>query len=256
MKRAAERPLIFICHSLGGLLVKRCLIYCKSVSHAQKERLRSVYVSTYAILFLGTPHNGSDLAKWATILKAISAVSLPRKSLHNLSQLQLVQALATNNETLQNINRLFVEIIGRYHVYFFHETKPSSLVYPSDTSSTSPFVERRAFVVDEDSAAPAIQGVERAGIESDHMSMCKFKTEDSPGFDFVVEAIDRYSVNAPKSIQTRWIEEKRMRDEERRYAAQELFGGKTSTPFSTVVPDQVQVKAQSTGVSKGPFDGS
>lgn len=67
-----------------------------------------------------------------------------------------MQALQTNNETLQNINRMFNEIIGRFHIYFFHESKPT------DLKGT------REFVVEEDSAAPGIEGVERMGIEKDH----------------------------------------------------------------------------------------
>lgn len=54
---------------------------------------------------------------------------------------QLVEALEISSQTLQNINRLFIEIIGRYGVSFTHELKP---VDPRDT---------RLSVVDEDSAS-------------------------------------------------------------------------------------------------------
>lgn len=136
-------------------MVKRCLIYCQSIRHHQHtERLRSIYVSTYGILFLGTPHNGSNLAKWGSLLQKICAAAFPRKFLD--SSPQLIQALKANNETLQNINRLFIEIIGRFHISFFYESKPT------DMKGT------REFVVEEDSAAPLIQGVERMGIEKDH----------------------------------------------------------------------------------------
>jgi hypothetical protein len=94
------------------------------------------------------------LAKWGSLLEKICAVALPKKFFDTSPQ--LVQALQTNNETLQNINRLFIEVIGRYHIYFFHESKPT------DLKGTL------AFVVEEDSAAPVIEGVERMGIEKDH----------------------------------------------------------------------------------------
>jgi len=192
-------------------VVKRCLIYAKSLRHAHTERLRSIYVSTYGILFLGTPHNGSDLAKWGTLLQSICAAVLPKKFFDTSPQ--LIEALKTNNETLQNINRFFIEIIGRYRVYFFHESKPMDL---KGTIS---------FVVDEDSAAPVIEGVERMGIERDHSHMCKFEDENAPGYDVVAEAIQRYAEEAPATISKRWIEERRIRDVERREAAQELLGG-------------------------------
>lgn len=212
LKKALERPIIFICHSLGGLVVKRCLIHCKNVRHAHTERLRSIYVSTYGILFLGTPHNGSDLAKWGTLLQNICSAVLPKKFFDTSPQ--LIEALKSNNETLQNINRLFIPIIDRFHVYMFHESKPM------DLKGT------RSFVVDEDSAAPDIDGVERMGIERDHSHMCKFEDENAPGYEVVAEAVQRYADAAPRLIKQRWEEERRIREFERQGAARELLSGK------------------------------
>jgi hypothetical protein len=83
----------------------------------------------------------------------------------------------------------------------------------------------REFVVDEESAAPVIEGVERMGIERDHSHMCKFEDENAPGYDVVAEEIQRYAEEAPATISKRWIEEKHIRDVERREAAQEILGG-------------------------------
>lgn len=83
----------------------------------------------------------------------------------------------------------------------------------------------RDFVVDEDSAAPVIEGVERMGIERDHTHMCKFEDESAPGYDVVAEAIQRYTEEASPTILKRWIEEKRIREVERREAAEEILGG-------------------------------
>ncbi len=83
----------------------------------------------------------------------------------------------------------------------------------------------REFVVDEDSAAPVIEGVERMGIERDHSHMCKFESESAPGYDVVAEAIMRYADDAPKLIQGRWDEERRIRDFEKQGAAKEILRG-------------------------------
>ncbi len=50
---------------------------------------------------------------------------LPKKVVD--TQPQLVDALKTNNETLQNIDRQFVNLMGRFHIFFFHEGKPTNL---------------------------------------------------------------------------------------------------------------------------------
>lgn len=220
LRDCSDRPIIFICHSLGGLVVKRALIYCRSLSNERTEHLRSVYVSTFGILFLGTPHNGSDIAKWGLLLHNICAAVLPKKVVE--SSPQLIKALRTNNETLQHINSLFADIISRFHIYFFHETRST------DVKGT------REIIVDEASAAPYIEGVERMGIEADHSHMCKFDDENAAGYEVVAEALLRYSRQAPALIGERWISERTTRAMEMKAKAREIYDGRTETSSAAV----------------------
>lgn len=190
-------------------MVKRTLIYCRSVTSEKIEHLRSIFVSTYGLLFLGTPHNGSDMAKWGTLLQNICSAVLPKKIIESSSQ--LIKSLHTDNETLQNINSLFADIIPRYHIYFFHETRST------DVKGT------RQLIVDESSAAPYIEGVERMGIEADHSTMCKFEDENAPGYEAVAEALLRYSEAAPALIVDRWAEEEIARDLAKKSKAREIY---------------------------------
>lgn len=191
--------------------MKRALIYSVNLSNEKTEHLRSLYVSTFGILFLGTPHNGSDIAKWGLLLHNICNAVLPKKFME--ASPQLVKALRTNNETLQHINSLFVDIMGRFHIYFFHETRST------DVHGT------REVIVDEHSAAPYMDGVERAGIEADHSHMCKFDDENSAGYEVVAEAILRYSRQAPAVIRDRWVEERNVRTQVKKAKAREIYDG-------------------------------
>ena len=101
----------------------------------------------------------------------------------------------------------------------------------------------RSFVVDEDSAAPVIEGVERMGIERDHSHMCKFEDENAPGYDVVAEAIQRYAEEGPKTISKRWLEEKNIRNVERREAAEELLGGMSGV-FQTTVHSTLTLQSR------------
>ncbi|CAG7918386.1 unnamed protein product [Penicillium olsonii] len=213
LRNATNRPIVFICHSLGGLVVKRALIYSRSLSNEKTEHLRSVYVSTFGILFLGTPHNGSDIAKWGLLLNNICNAMLPKKFIETSPQ--LVKTLRANNETLQHINSLFVDIMGRFHIYFFHETRST------DVRGT------REVIVDEHSAAPYMDGVERMGIEADHSHMCKFDDDNAAGYEAVAEAILRYSRQAPTVISTRWVEERNTRTQEKKAKAREIYDGQS-----------------------------
>jgi len=218
LEDATERPIIFICHSLGGLVVKRALSYSFNVNNSNLEQQRSIYVSTYGVVFLGTPHNGSDLAKWGSLLQAIASVA-PKRILD--SSPQLVDALKSQSETLQNINRYFVQIMYRFHILFCHEGKPT------DLKGT------RQFIVDQDSAAPDFADVERMVIETDHSHMCKFATKRSPGYEGVAEAIKRFAENAAGTIKRRWLEERDARGNALRAQAFDIIPSKYILSFSS-----------------------
>lgn len=65
------------------------------------------------------------MAEWGSRLERICGAVLPKKIMD--SESQLIDALKSNNETLQNIDRQFIQIMSRYHIYFFHEGKPTDL---------------------------------------------------------------------------------------------------------------------------------
>ncbi|KAL2204877.1 hypothetical protein CC79DRAFT_1293059 [Sarocladium strictum] len=67
--RVSNRPIIFVAHSLGGIVVKEMLE--RSATAAEPE-LRNIVESTAAVIFLGTPHRGSpDLAAMGEYVRSI-----------------------------------------------------------------------------------------------------------------------------------------------------------------------------------------
>ena len=65
------RPLIFICHSLGGLLVKKALILAHQQHLESEDKWKSVRLGVSGILFLGTPHYGSSEEDWEIWMRNI-----------------------------------------------------------------------------------------------------------------------------------------------------------------------------------------
>ena len=180
--------------------MKRALLYSNDVTDASRERYRSIYVSTYGIVFLGTPHTGSGMAKWGTVLQAISDAVVPRSIFSTESA--LIKTLKKDNETLQNINSHFLDIYQRFKILMTHEN------HMTDLRGT------KALIVDANSASPQLPGVAYCAIEATHSEMCKFESENAPGYRTVAIAIRDWVVDAPDVIATRWrieVEEKLVR---------------------------------------------
>ncbi|KAI8627090.1 hypothetical protein F5Y19DRAFT_477980 [Xylariaceae sp. FL1651] len=67
-----ERPIMFLCHSLAGLVCEDALVKSRE---RPEPHLQNILRSTRGIAFLGTPHHGAGLARWAELLARASAWS-------------------------------------------------------------------------------------------------------------------------------------------------------------------------------------
>ncbi|PVH94680.1 ribonuclease-like protein p/mrp subunit [Periconia macrospinosa] len=208
LEDATERPIIFICHSLGGIIVKRALIYSASRTSKLVAHLHSVFVSTFAVLFLGTPHNGSNKANLASFSRRVIDALTPSRVLD--SNGQLLDALSEGSETLQNITDMFVPLMKNFRVYFFWEQEKTDMGTGLD------------YIVEESSAAPILDNTERAGLPYSHRDMVKFENRSSPGYRLVAAALIRYSKEAPSLIASRWEQASEMLSTKRQNEAAEL----------------------------------
>jgi protein SERAC1 len=66
-----DRPIIFVVHSLGGLIFEDAMLASRNSAEAH---VQSIYDNTVGVCFLGTPHCGSALAGWAAIFGQIATV--------------------------------------------------------------------------------------------------------------------------------------------------------------------------------------
>ncbi|MEH2121358.1 AAA-like domain-containing protein [Nostoc sp.] len=134
-------PIIFITHSMGGLLIKEML------RNAQTFQKKAVIQQTKGIVFLSTPHTGSHLAN---LVDKIGIVARTSASVNELKS-HIPQLRQLNEWYRQNVDSL--EITTK--VYY-------------ETKSTQGFL-----VVDPDSANPAIKDVQPIATDDDHLSITK-----------------------------------------------------------------------------------
>jgi pimeloyl-ACP methyl ester carboxylesterase len=114
-----RNPIIWVVHSLGGIVTKRALLYSNDVHEPHLEDLRSVVVSTYGIIFLGTPHNGSGAAEWGGVIQRMADALVPKRLL--VTEPVLLKSLKRDSETLQQITNHFLDIYQKFHIHMAHE---------------------------------------------------------------------------------------------------------------------------------------
>ncbi|KAI6714655.1 hypothetical protein JHW43_002828 [Diplocarpon mali] len=197
-----EHPIIWVAHSLGGILVKRALELSFDLQGHHDDDLRSIFVSTFGIIFLGTPHTGADPAKWGLMLQGMVSALVPKKLFETHSQ--LIKTLQNNNEILQNINLRFLDLYpNRLRVCMVHEG------HPTDLKGT------KQLIVDQAAASPQLPDVQYFGIEATHSGMCKFDSKNAPGFTNVSVTLRSWVQECPDFIQTRWEAERMLRRQKR-----------------------------------------
>jgi tetratricopeptide (TPR) repeat protein len=163
-----QGPLIFVAHSLGGIIVKDALRRSKQC----RER-------TKLVIFLGTPHRGSGLADWGRI-----ATNLARLALHDTNS-RLVQTLEVNNEVLDNINEQFVNLVDQHRIsiHSFHEARGISGVKGLDGKIVEDFSSKLGI-------SQALETVE--SIDADHRQMTKFTNKDDAGYRAISRVLKQH----------------------------------------------------------------
>ncbi|KAK4449085.1 hypothetical protein QBC34DRAFT_97915 [Podospora aff. communis PSN243] len=110
-----HRPIIFIAHSLGGLIVKQMLISLSKSKDNSDDHLR-IFQRASGVLFFGVPHDGIDIASFVMMVG-----DGPNRS--------LVESLSRENSQVLDIQRReFQSVFKKGHaceIVCFYETEQS-----------------------------------------------------------------------------------------------------------------------------------
>ena len=137
-----ERPLLFITHSLGGLLVKEMLRAAQDF-----PKYQAILEQTKGIVFLATPHTGSHLANLVGVMEIL------------LKTRVTVDELRAHEPSLRSLKEWYGQNVRKYGI--------ATKVY-YETEDTWGYK-----VVDEDSANPGIEDAKPIAIEADHITIAK-----------------------------------------------------------------------------------
>uniref|UniRef100_A0A336M9E7 Protein SERAC1 n=1 Tax=Culicoides sonorensis TaxID=179676 RepID=A0A336M9E7_CULSO len=91
-----QRPIVWIGHSMGGLIIKSIIV---QASQHPDENVQNICKNSKGIIFLGTPHKGSPVAKLKQSFSTILWVSAE------------VQDMKEGNSTLLKLNEEFSKLV-------------------------------------------------------------------------------------------------------------------------------------------------
>ncbi len=112
-----SRPLLFIAHSLGGIVIKEALRRSRGCE-IHHNHLRSIYNSTSSIIFFGTPHSGADPRG---LIQHI-AEKIARAMCFSVNE-QVLNALLPSSERLRELREEFGPMARQQNwtIYSFQE---------------------------------------------------------------------------------------------------------------------------------------
>ncbi|KAL8749028.1 MAG: hypothetical protein Q9199_007940 [Rusavskia elegans] len=171
-----RQPILFVAHSLGGIIVKAAL---NRSSEIQGTRLKEIAPATFGVCFLGTPHRGSNSASLGKIAYKITRAMARRPNT------RLLQGLERNSETLEQIGDAFAQTMltsdTKLRVYSFREEK-----------ETRKYLVLNTMVVEPDSAKIGDPHEEVGSVPANHSQMTKFEGPEDIGFKRIAAQLRRW----------------------------------------------------------------
>ncbi|OAG34031.1 hypothetical protein AYO21_11824 [Fonsecaea monophora] len=176
-RQEKRRPIVFICHSLGGIVVKKAFIVAN-----EQDRFKDLLSCFYGIAFLGTPHQGSKVADWAKIIGTIAKYASAATSTND----SLLKSLKKGSPELFEISKSFIDRSPTLSILSFFELDK---------------LPRMNFrVVPEDSAILRLPNEQRVPVNADHFNICKFARADENRYRDVWTALQDMIVAAREKV--------------------------------------------------------
>lgn len=176
-----QRPIIFICHSLGGIVCKQALVLAHEDDHLYGNILRA----TSAIVFFGTPHRGSNGADIGKTIGRVVNLCLRASQMTGIAgsvRNDLLTVLGSHSQALGDLAISSRNRLRNMEVVTFCETE------------TLPGLSE--LIVDRNSAIMEIPGEEIIPLFANHRSMCRFQGATDDGYSYVLRSIKRLAKTA------------------------------------------------------------
>ncbi|OTA97657.1 hypothetical protein M434DRAFT_191505 [Hypoxylon sp. CO27-5] len=173
--RTLGRPILFVVHSLGGIVIKEMLSIC---STSNNQSFEDILKSTAGVIFLGTPHRGSSAAGVGEIARKAASMLLMD------TNPRILDSLSLKNSDLERCQETFSSLWNKhgFQVKTFQEGLPLKLPIRLGQSKMAKIVP--------DISSCIGDSRERAEIlDADHRSMCRYAGARDPNYRKVSDEV-------------------------------------------------------------------
>jgi len=178
--KTQSRPIIFIAHSLGGLIVQHALHHSKEAIGIEDQlHLAQLERCTYGLIFLGVPNHGSDRAAWGLL-----GTKLAKCLLQDPND-ALLEALRPQSELLWVVHSQFLRVVERRKS---DRTRRIRIMCFYEELETVTFGFRGIVVA----KRSATIGFQCSAIHASHSDMVKFGGKDDNGYKDVLDPLERW----------------------------------------------------------------
>ncbi|CCT76220.1 uncharacterized protein FFB20_13588 [Fusarium fujikuroi] len=186
-------PLIFVAHSLGGIVVKQALRYSEKCREQLANRnLGLIYDSVIGILFFGTPHGGADPRGISHhIVQSLAKIAGVRVNPNTMA------TLLPSSAELEQLRDEFLPLVrkNRWTITSFQEQRGTPLLHGK-------------LVVEKACSSLGDVDIERTrAMNKNHGDMCKFSEED-PEYSKVDRAFkhawESWTMELRMSLKAKW----------------------------------------------------
>ncbi|PMD14608.1 hypothetical protein NA56DRAFT_610010 [Hyaloscypha hepaticicola] len=118
--KTSQRPIIFVTHCLGGIIVKQVLISSNAAIPACFREHESIKLSTVGVVFLGTPQRSINGASLAELVINMGSTYLNKNA-------PILGNLFEDSEWLQQQCDQYLPICGDFDNICFYETVPTPI---------------------------------------------------------------------------------------------------------------------------------
>ncbi|KAI1173966.1 hypothetical protein F4777DRAFT_413626 [Nemania sp. FL0916] len=176
-KRNGDTPIVFVAHSMGGLVIKKAYLLA-----TRNEAYKHIASRIHTMYFLGTPHRGSDSAAY---LSTYLSLSLPTGAK------SFVRELMPDSQTVHDINYEFRHACAPLKLFSFFESVRTAGI----------------MIVEKQSAIIGLPNEEEQYLPADHRHLCKFESDQDPGYLIVMRKLKTTVEDVLKDYEIHYTEE-------------------------------------------------